>query len=89
MVQFGMTPMEAIQAATRNAAEALGRELDVGAIAIGRYADLIAVGGDPTRDVRLLESVDFVMKGGKIIKPMAAQTGATARGHQVGNQTRE
>ncbi len=68
MVEYGMTPMEAIQAATRNAAQALGRERDVGAIAVGRYGDLIAVAGDPTADVRRLESVDTVIKGGAVVK---------------------
>jgi imidazolonepropionase-like amidohydrolase len=68
MVRFGMTPMDAIQAATRNAAQALGRERDVGAIEAGRYGDLIAVQGDPTRNVRLLENVAFVMKGGQVVK---------------------
>ena len=47
MVEYGMTPMEAIQSATRNAAQALGREADVGAIAAGRYGDIVAVAGDP------------------------------------------
>jgi cytosine/adenosine deaminase-related metal-dependent hydrolase len=60
--------MEAIQAATRSAAEALDRTADVGAIAPGRYADLIAVDGDPLTDVRVLESVAVVMKGGQIVK---------------------
>ena len=68
MVQYGMTPMEAIQAATRNAAQALGREKDVGAIAPGRWGDIIAVDGDPTRDVRALEDVDVVIKGGEVVK---------------------
>ena len=68
MVEWGMTPMEAIQAATRNAAEALDRTADVGAIAPGRYADLIAVDGDPLSDVRTLEAVAVVMKGGQIVK---------------------
>jgi imidazolonepropionase-like amidohydrolase len=68
MVEWGMTPMEAIQAATRSAAEALDRTADVGAIAPGRYADLIAVDGDPLTDVRVLESVAVVMKGGQIVK---------------------
>jgi imidazolonepropionase-like amidohydrolase len=68
MVEYGMTPIEAIQAATRNAAQALGREKDVGAIAIGRFADIIAVDGDPLADVRELESVDAVVKGGKIVR---------------------
>ena len=68
MVEYGMTPIEAIQAATRNAAQALGREKDVGAIAVGRFADVIAVTGDPLANVRELESVDAVVKGGKLIE---------------------
>ncbi|MES2270721.1 MAG: amidohydrolase family protein [Pseudomonadota bacterium] len=67
MVQYGMTPLQAIQAATRNAAEALGREKDVGAIAVGRYADMVAVSGDPLSDVRLLEKPDAVIKGGVVV----------------------
>jgi imidazolonepropionase-like amidohydrolase len=63
-----MTPMEAIQAATRNAAQALDREKDVGAIAVGRFADIIAVDGNPLADVRELESVDAVIKGGKVVQ---------------------
>ena len=68
MVDYGMTPMEAIQAATRNAAQALGRERDVGAIAVGRYGDIVAVDGDPTRDVRVLEKVAVVIKSGETVK---------------------
>jgi len=64
MVQYGMTPMEAIRAATLNAAEALGRTKDVGAIEVGRYGDLIAVEGDPLKDVNLLTKVTDVIKGG-------------------------
>jgi len=67
MVKWGMTPLQAIQAATVNAAEALGRTADVGAIAVGRYGDLIAVTGDPLADVSRLQTVSFVMKGGEII----------------------
>jgi imidazolonepropionase-like amidohydrolase len=67
MVQWGMTPMQAIQAATVNAAEALGRTNDVGAIAVGRFGDLIAVVGDPLADLAKLQSVAFVMKGGEVI----------------------
>jgi imidazolonepropionase-like amidohydrolase len=66
MVEYGMTPMEAIQAATRNAAQALGREADVGAIATGRYGDIVAVAGDPLQNVRLLENVAVVIKGGEV-----------------------
>ena len=68
MVEYGMTPLEAIRAATRNGAMALGREKDIGAIAVGRYADIIAVGGDPLTDVRELETVDAVLKGGKLVE---------------------
>jgi len=68
MVEYGMTPIEAIQAATRNAAQALGREKDLGAIAVGRFADIIAVDGDPLANVRELESVDAVVKGGKVVR---------------------
>jgi imidazolonepropionase-like amidohydrolase len=68
MVTWGMTPMQAVQAATVNAAEALGRSADVGAIAVGRYGDLIGVTGDPLADVTRLQAVTFVMKGGEIVK---------------------
>jgi imidazolonepropionase-like amidohydrolase len=68
MVQYGMTPMQAIQAATVTAAEALNRTADVGAIQVGRYGDLIAVSSDPMADVSALEHVDFVMKGGEVMK---------------------
>jgi imidazolonepropionase-like amidohydrolase len=68
MVQYGMTPIEAIQAATRNAAEALDRAKDVGAIETGRFGDIVAVDGDPTKDVRLLERVTAVIKGGARVK---------------------
>ena len=68
MVQYGMTPMQAIQAATSAAADLLGRSSELGTIKPGKFADLIAVPGDPLSDIRLLENVPFVMKGGKIYK---------------------
>ncbi|HYG47209.1 MAG TPA: amidohydrolase family protein [Allosphingosinicella sp.] len=68
MVQYGMSPMEAIQSATRNAALALGREKDVGAIAVGRYGDIVAVDGDPLADIRQLEDIDVVIKSGVVVK---------------------
>jgi imidazolonepropionase-like amidohydrolase len=68
MVEYGMTPMEAIQAATVHAAELIGWPETVGAIEAGRYADIIAVQGNPLEDVRLLENVAFVMKGGVVYK---------------------
>ena len=68
MVEWGMTPIDAIRAATVKAAEALGREADVGQIAPGRYADIIAVAGDPTKDVATLRDVKAVVKGGVVVK---------------------
>ena len=68
MVKYGMTPAQAIRAATSSAADLLGRSKDVGTIEAGKFADLIAVSGDPLRDVRALETVDFVMKGGAVEK---------------------
>ena len=67
MVRYGMTPLEAIRSATVNAAEALGRN-DVGIVEKGRFADLVAVRGDPLADVTLLESVTAVIKGGERVK---------------------
>ena len=67
MVRYGMTPVEAIQAATIVAAEALGRS-DVGLLEVGRFADIVAVEGDPAADVTLLESVPVVIKGGQLVK---------------------
>jgi len=63
-VQYGMTPMQAIQSGTSVAAALLGQEQNFGAIAPGLYADIIAVAGDPTRDITELQRVKFVMKGG-------------------------
>lgn len=67
-VRFGLTPVQAIQSATRWSAELMRWEDRVGTIAPGLFADLIAVPGDPTDDVTLLEDVPFVMKGGDVIK---------------------
>ena len=66
MVEWGMTPMQAIQSATWNAADLLDWRDRVGAIKPGLYADLVAVKGDPLKDVSLLAHVDFVMKGGVV-----------------------
>ena len=72
MVKYGMTPMQAIQAATSNAADLLGHANEVGSIKTGKYADLIAVSGDPLKDISLLERVEFVMKDGKVYKSAGA-----------------
>ena len=66
MVEYGMTPLDAIRAATRNGAEALGRN-DVGVIQVGRYGDMVAVDGDPLQDVTVLERPVAVLKGGALI----------------------
>ena len=68
MVKYGMTPAQAIRAATSNAADLIGRSKDVGSIEAGKYADIIAVAADPLQDVRALENVGFVMKGGVVYK---------------------
>jgi len=71
MVKYGMTPAQAIRSATSSAAELLGMQNDVGSIAPGKYADIVAVKGDPLADVSLLQKIDFVMKGGEVYKSPA------------------
>jgi imidazolonepropionase-like amidohydrolase len=68
MVKYGMTPMQAIQAATTSAADLLGRSDELGTVQPGKHADLIAVEGDPLQDVSALEHVRFVMKDGVVYK---------------------
>jgi imidazolonepropionase-like amidohydrolase len=68
MVKYGMTPMQAIQAATVNAADLIGHSELFGSITAGKSADIIAVNGDPLADIHALEHVDFVMKEGKVYK---------------------
>ncbi|HLG16388.1 MAG TPA: amidohydrolase family protein [Blastocatellia bacterium] len=68
MVEAGMPAIEAILAATRGGADLLGKSADIGSVQAGRYADLIAVKGDPTTDIKLLGNVSFVMKAGQVYK---------------------
>jgi len=68
MVDFGMTPMDAIQSATSRASVMLDKEGEIGMITPGAYADIIAVSGDPLRDIRMLENVQFVMKDGQVFR---------------------
>jgi imidazolonepropionase-like amidohydrolase len=68
LTQFGLTPMEAIRAATSRAAELLNEKGELGAVAPGAYADIIAVSGDPVKNVKELANVKFVMKGGSVFK---------------------
>lgn len=68
MVKYGMTPAQAIRAATASAAELLEMQNDVGSVTPRKYADIVAVKGDPLADISLLQKIDFVMKGGEIYK---------------------
>ena len=79
MVEHGMTPATAIVAATTNAADLLGVK-DIGALRPGMQADIIAVDGDPLADVRALKSVNFVMKGGEVVKEGTMVHGRMASG---------
>ncbi|MFO1186465.1 MAG: amidohydrolase family protein [Alphaproteobacteria bacterium] len=76
MVRYGMTPMQAIAAATKTGAELLKKQSDIGAVAPGRYADIIAVSGDPISDVTVLEKMSFVMKGGEVYRGSAEECAA-------------
>jgi imidazolonepropionase-like amidohydrolase len=71
MVKYGMTPMQAIRSATTTAAEMLGMQNDLGGISAGKYADIVAVKGDPLNDIGVLQKIDFVMKGGEVFKSPA------------------
>ncbi len=68
LVKLGLTPLQSIQAATINAADLLGWSDKIGALEAGKWADIIAVDGDPLQDVTTLERVKFVMKGGEVVK---------------------
>ena len=71
-VEFGMTPMQAIQSATSRAAELLGKRGELGVIAPGASADLVAVASDPLKDITVLQKVQFVMKEGSVFKSAAS-----------------
>jgi imidazolonepropionase-like amidohydrolase len=79
MVDHGMTPIDAIWAATANAADLIGDTADIGSVQAGRYADVVAVSGDPLADVTELQHVQFVMKGGVVYKTDGQVTMAVAR----------
>src|SRR5271166_3165611 len=79
MVEFGMPAMVAIKSATSRAAALLEMDGKIGVVAPGAFADVIAVGGDPVRDIKALENVQFVMKDGKVFKSESGQSLATAR----------
>jgi imidazolonepropionase-like amidohydrolase len=89
MVEAGMPPMFVIQAATTHAAQLLKREKDLGSVAAGKYADVIAVSGNPLDDVALLQKVSFVMKAGTVYKrdgaatPLVGEASETAQGYAL------
>jgi imidazolonepropionase-like amidohydrolase len=68
LVRGGMTPIDALRAATINGAELTGRSGDIGTLEPGKFADIVAVEGDPLTDITVMEKVVFVMKGGEVIK---------------------
>jgi imidazolonepropionase-like amidohydrolase len=68
MVKDGMTPVAALQAATVGAADLLGQTALIGSIKVGKYADIIAVKGDPLKEITVMERVAFVMKSGQVYK---------------------
>jgi imidazolonepropionase-like amidohydrolase len=78
MVEYGMTPLQAIRAATSVASENIGWGDRVGSIEKGKYADFVAVAGNPANDVTELERIKFVMKGGQVVRNDLSASGATA-----------
>jgi imidazolonepropionase-like amidohydrolase len=77
LVRGGMTPLQALQAATINGAELLGMSEDLGAVEPGKFADLVAVKGDPLQDITVMEHVSFVMKSGKVVQLRTHETTAS------------
>ncbi|HVJ08946.1 MAG TPA: amidohydrolase family protein [Acidisarcina sp.] len=70
LVRGGMTPLQALQAATINGANLLGKSQDIGTLEAGKFADIVAVPGDPLHDITAMEHVAFVMKAGEVVKPL-------------------
>jgi imidazolonepropionase-like amidohydrolase len=89
MVEAGMPPMFVIQAATTHAAQLLKHEKDFGSVTAGKYADVIAVAGNPLDDVAQLQKVSFVMKAGKVYKrdgaplPLVSEASEPAPGYAL------
>ena len=79
MTKFGMSPMAAIQSASSRPAEMLGEKGDLGVVSAGAYADVIAVSGDPLKDIGELEKVKFVMKDGAVFKDEVSRAASGER----------
>jgi imidazolonepropionase-like amidohydrolase len=75
-VKAGMTPLQALQAATTQAARMLAMDADVGSVTVGKFADIIAVSADPVKDIHALRTIDFVMKGGAVVRDDRRETAA-------------
>ena len=75
-VKAGMTPLQALQAATTQAARMLAMDADVGSVTVGKFADIIAVNADPVKDIHALRTIDFVMKGGAVVRDDRRETAA-------------
>ena len=71
-----MTPLQALQAATTQAARMLAMDADVGSVTVGKFADIIAVNADPVKDIHALRTIDFVMKGGAVVRDDRRETAA-------------
>ncbi len=70
LVRGGMTPLQALQAATINGAQLLSLDADLGTVEAGKFADLVAIKGDPLENIAVMENVRFVMQGGRVVKPL-------------------
>jgi imidazolonepropionase-like amidohydrolase len=75
-VKAGMTPLQGLQAATTQAARMLAMDADVGSVTVGKFADIIAVSADPVKDIHALRTIDFVMKGGAVVRDDRRETAA-------------
>jgi imidazolonepropionase-like amidohydrolase len=78
--EAGMTPVQALRTATVNTARMLGADKDLGTLEVGKYADLIALDADPTRDIRALRTISAVMKGGVVVRNDADPASVVATG---------
>ena len=72
-VKAGMTPLQALQAATLQSAKMLEMEADIGSLSVGKLADIDAVNADPLQDIHALRTIDFVMKGGVVVRDDARE----------------
>ncbi len=77
LVKGGMTPLQSLQTATINASTLLDQSANIGSLEAGHYADIVAIDGDPLKDIKVMSKIVFVMKGGEVVR----NAGAGALGH--------